>query len=69
MITVADLIAELQKLPGHLPVYAALDADDYDACDTRGLPVSLNLTPELDCLSVDRVAYEGTHVEIIGCEG
>jgi hypothetical protein len=65
-MNVADLIKELGKYPGHLPVYAALSGDNYEMCDTEGMPFTVNLTRELDCLAVDRIVYEGTRIEIVG---
>jgi hypothetical protein len=65
-MTVAELIAELGRYPGYLPVYSALDGADYEMCDTKGEPFTVNLTRELDCLAVERVVYEGTRLEIVG---
>lgn len=64
-MTVSDLIAELQKLPPHLPVYSALDGDDYELCDVNGDHCTVNLTRELDCYPVTYVRYEGTSVELV----
>lgn len=65
-MTVADLIAELQKMPGYAPVGCALYKADIAAHDVDGEPVTLNYHPDLDCFGVELVETMGTWVRITG---
>lgn len=65
-MTVADLIAELSKLPPHAEVAVALEMHDYEACDVNGDPVVLNLVSDVDCFALTEVVNEGTWVNLIG---
>lgn len=65
-MTVADLIAELQKLPPYADVAVALDVPDAELCDTDGDPVTVNLVPDMDCFGCTEVRNEGTWVQLVG---
>lgn len=65
-MNIADLIAELQKLPPHLPVAVGIDADEYELCDTGGERCVVNLDEDLDCFGLTEVVNEGRVVRLIG---
>jgi hypothetical protein len=64
-VTVADLIAELSKLPAHADVAVALDYPDNMA-DTEDGPMAYPLVPELECFGLSDVRHEGTWVQLVG---
>lgn len=60
-MTVAEAIAELQRLPPHLPVKVALS--NIWMVDDHGEPYELHLDRN-DAIEADTVRYEGSHVLI-----
>lgn len=65
-MTVADLIAELSKLPPHLDVAVALDIGETEMSDMDGDPVTVNIIPDLECFGLSDVRNEGTWVQLVG---
>lgn len=65
-MTVADLIAELRRYPGHLQIACALDADYWEMHDHAGQPYTATLSPDLDCLGLTEIRNQGTWLQLIG---
>ena len=64
-MTVADLIAELSKLPPHADVAVALDCPENMA-DTETGPMAYPLVPDLECFGLTDIRHEGTWVQLVG---
>lgn len=58
-MTVSDLIAELQRYPGHLPVKLLLSEVMYQPGETDARSIYLT---DMDAIEADVVRFEGTFV-------
>jgi hypothetical protein len=58
-VTVADLIAELQRYPGHLPVKVAISEV---ACPNESGDIRFHFLTRDDAIEAEAVVFEGTHV-------
>lgn len=64
-MTVADLIAELQRLPQHLPVKTVIATAEQCFAEGDAVTLTLHLS-DLDALPVDTVRAAGGYVLITG---
>jgi hypothetical protein len=64
-MTVADLIAELSKLPAHYDVAVALDYPENSIATEDG-EKPYPLVPDCECFGLTDVRDEGTWVQLVG---
>jgi hypothetical protein len=64
-MNVADLIAELQKLPPHLQVACALDVGETTEVDVEGREIRLNVMKACDCYAATYLENMGTWVRLV----